>query len=123
MRYKDFLFKANKVHDNKYIYNFSEEWWLKSYKNNKCIVSITCPEHGRFEQMVYNHLQGYIGCKECSLLNRPISNKIKHEEFINIIHGNKYNYSLITKDWWNNNYINVNTLIPIIFPIHGKFKQ
>ena len=45
--------------------------------------------------------------------------KLTSEEFIeraNIIHKNKYDYSLV-------NYINARTKVKIICPIHGVFSQ
>lgn len=58
---KDFIEKANKVHNNKYDYKFSEY----TKKINK--IKIICPIHGIFEQIVSNHLDGK-GCQKCGNL-------------------------------------------------------
>lgn len=53
-----FIQQAKEVHGNKYTYN------KVNYINNKTKVTITCSEHGDFEQLPYNHLQGQ-GCPKC----------------------------------------------------------
>lgn len=52
------------------------------YKESKQYVTITCPEHGDFEQLIYSALQGKCGCKECanngtSILEKEIINYLK----------------------------------------------
>ena len=64
LSYQDFIKKAKEIHGDKYIYPFNEEWWQKNYINNKQKVSIICPQHGEFQQDVYNHLQSH-GCPKC----------------------------------------------------------
>lgn len=54
------LLKANRVHDNKYIYST-----LVDYKSNKDLLDITCPFHGMFRQAVVSHLRGQ-GCPSCA---------------------------------------------------------
>jgi len=102
-----FIKKVNIVHNNKYDYS------LVDYKNNKTKIKIICPIHGEFEQIPKEHLNGH-GCNRCAGLNKKTN-----DEFItqaNIIHNNKYDYSLI-------NYINDRNKITIICPIHGEFNQ
>lgn len=53
-----FCFKANLVHDDFYTYK------KFIYKNGKQKITITCPLHGDFKQMVEGHLFGN-GCKRC----------------------------------------------------------
>ena len=55
----DFVYKARKIHGDKYDYTKTE------YKNNKTKVCIICPEHGEFWQLPKHHLNGY-GCQKCS---------------------------------------------------------
>lgn len=107
-----FITKANLIHNHKYDYSFVE------YKNVTTKVKINCPTHGIFEQIPYNHLKGF-GCSRCG---REITRKhLSSSKNIFIekakqVHGNKYDYSLV-------NYINGQTKVIIICPIHGEFNQ
>jgi len=68
---KEFIEKANIIHNNLYSYNFT------NYINNKTPVIITCEKHGNFPQLPSNHLS-YRGCPTC--------NKSKNEiEISNIL--------------------------------------
>ena len=113
---KEFIKKANEVHGEGR-YDYSEV----VYKNNKTKVCIICHNHEepfRFRQKPNDHIQGH-GCPKCA---RKLRSEIQHmplEEFIERarkIHGDKYDYSKVI-------YINKNTKVIIICPIHGKFKQ
>jgi ferredoxin-like protein FixX len=55
---KIFINKARKIHGNKYDYS------KVNYINTHTNVIITCPEHGKFQQMPYHHLAG-CGCPNC----------------------------------------------------------
>ena len=102
-----FVNESIKIHGNKYDYS------KVNYINNHTKVIITCPIHGDFLQTPSIHLRG-CGCPFCSN-NIQLTN----EEFIKRsreIHGNKYDYSKV-------NYINIDTPVIIICPIHGEFKQ
>jgi len=104
---EEFIKQAKLVHENKYDYS------LVNYINFKTKVEIICRTHGVFKQTSYHHIKGY-GCSKCSK-NYSYST----EDFIqksNIIHNNKYDYSLT-------NYINSNSKVKIICPIHGEFEQ
>ena len=108
----EFIEKAKKVHGNKYNYSKTE------YINSQTKVCIICPEHGEFWQTPNNHLMGS-GCQKCYDICRGQKQRSTTEEFIKKakrIHGNKYDYS-------QTNYININTKICIICPIHGIFWQ
>lgn len=54
-----FIAKAKFIHGDKYIYTKS------IYTSAKEKITITCPHHGDFEQLVSGHLSGY-GCKHCA---------------------------------------------------------
>ncbi len=54
----DFAKKAKIIHDNKY--DYSKVIWHNADTN----IIITCPKHGEFLQIPYNHLLGN-GCKKC----------------------------------------------------------
>ena len=97
----------NKVHNNKYTYDFS------NYKNKHSKVSIICPEHGKFNQVAYQHLNG-VGCPTCAGCKKKTT-----DEFIieaNKIHNFKYDYSLTI-------YKNSHKKVKIICPEHGIFEQ
>lgn len=103
----EFIIKAKLKHNNKYDYS------LIDYVNNKIKIIIGCNKHGNFKQTPNNHLSGY-GCPVCGGKLR-----LNNKDFIDrceIIHNNKYDYTQI-------NYVNNNTKINIICPIHGIFKQ
>ena len=104
---KYFIDKAKIIHGNKYDYSCANYTGALSY------IDIICPTHGIFIQQVNCHLSG-CGCPKCFG-----GVKKTQEEFINstkIVHGNKYDYSLV-------NYVNHNTNIKIICPKHGEFNQ
>ncbi len=105
---KDFVNKANIIHDKKYDYS------LVDYINNRIKIKIICPIHGVFEQTPNNHLSKKQGCPKCKggikFLQKDYIEKVKK------IHNNKYDYKKV-------NYINCYTKIKIICPIHGVFEQ
>ena len=108
-----FINEANIIHNNKYDYS------LVNYINCKTKVKIICPIHEVFEITPDNHLSGH-GCKKCSI-DKISKTKIEISDlnFIdkaNIVHNNKYDYSLI-------NYVGSKTKIKIICPIHGIFEE
>ena len=105
---KQFIEDATKVHGGEFDYS------LVDYKNNCTDVEIICKKHGIFNQTPSNHLQGR-GCKKC--VNEKMTKKL--EVFIseaNIIHNNKYDYSLVE-------YIKGNLKVNIICSRHGVFEQ
>ena len=102
---KEFIEKANKVHNNKYDYS------KVNYINEKVPIIIICPIHGEFRQKPYAHLQGK-GCFECKGSKRKTN-----DEFIsqaNLIHNFKYDYSLC-------NYENAHKKVLLVCPEHGQF--
>ena len=96
----NFLDKAKKKYGNKYDY-------LTEYKNNYTKIKFKCCKHGEIEQFPQLHLKS--GCVLCNRQNVFISKS-------NVIHNNKYNYSLV-------NYVNKTSKIKIICPLHGEFEQ
>ncbi len=86
---KEFVIEAKVIHKNKYLYDKVE--YVKSEEK----ITITCPEHGDFEQTPYNHLSGK-GCTKCAITYKANKKCLTTEEFISrasIIHGNKYDYT------------------------------
>ncbi|MBP5723212.1 MAG: DUF723 domain-containing protein [Bacteroidales bacterium] len=76
-------------------------------------LTITCPIHGRFEQIPAYHLDSVYGCPECGRTACNATN----EEFIEkskIIYGDKYDFSKVL-------YVNSTTKVIVICPEHGEF--
>ena len=68
---EEWINKAKKIHNNVYSYDFC------NYNGYYSKVIITCPIHGNFEQLAYNHIQGK-GCPKC----RRSKMEIEIEEFL-----------------------------------------
>jgi hypothetical protein len=84
---------------------------------SKFLVKIKCPLHGIFLQEPRMHLQG-CECRQCGFDKTHNFNRITHEEWIyrsNIMHCNKYDYSLVS-------HVNIPKVI-IICQKHGEFLQ
>jgi very-short-patch-repair endonuclease len=107
MSTKDFINKANQVHNNQY--NYSKV----TYTGSRTKIIIICEHHGEFEQRADSHLGG-AGCPKCKY-NNPLA-KTMFIEKANKFHKNKYDYSLV-------DYLGSHTKIKIICPIHGEFEQ
>lgn len=105
---KDIFFKKCKeIHNDKYDYSLVE------YKNTNSKVKIICKDHGEFEQRASAHTSGQ-GCPECKFEDK----RTGLDEFLircKEIHGDKFDYSLITE------YINSNTKVKVICKKHGEF--
>jgi very-short-patch-repair endonuclease len=111
-RKKQFIEKANKIHNNKYGYSLVE------YINNHTKIKIICPVHGEFLQRPHDHLNHH-GCPLCKSEKIGFLKRDSREEFIEKarqVHGDKYDYSLVE-------YKSAHTKIKIICPIHGEFLQ
>lgn len=104
----EFISKCRTIHGDKYDYSKA------IYKNKNTKLTIICKKHGSFQQTPGDHIHKKTNCSKCA--NKvPLTN----EEFIsraNIIHNNKYDYSL-------SDYITSIKKIKIICPIHGLFRQ
>ena len=109
---EEFIIKSKKIHGNKYDYSKVD------YVNNTMKVCMICPEHGEFYQTPKDNLNG-CGCPKCALNKRRDKRRKNVNDFITEakkVHGDKYDYSKVE-------YINANTNIIIICPIHDEFKQ
>jgi len=71
---ENFIIKANKIHNNHYIYN------KIIYKSNCQKIEIICPKHGEFWQTPNSHLQQKAGCPKCG---KRISKQ--EENFLNFL--------------------------------------
>lgn len=107
-----FIIDANIIHDEFYDYSKS------NYINRYTKIDIICPIHGEFHQTPADHLTGR-GCIKCGRINnieKQLTSIFKFIEQSNIIHNNKYDYSLsILKGMMKK--------IIIICDLHGKFLQ
>lgn len=112
---EQFVIDARRVHGN--VYDYSES----VYVNNKTPLKIICNIHGAFSQTPNTHLRG-CGCRKCADDRTVERCRMTLEEFLSrskAIHGDKYDYSLVTAD----TLVNSHTEIEIICPKHGVFKQ
>jgi hypothetical protein len=103
---EDFIEKSNSVHNYKYIYEKS--FYIDSYT----MIGIECKEHGYFEQLPNNHMSGQ-GCPKCTGKSLSDDELLKR---MNIIHNNKYDYSLVL-------FTGMLNKVKIICSEHGIFEQ
>ena len=107
---KELFFKrCFEIHGDRYDYSITE------FKSSNDKVKIICREHGIFEQRASAHLNGQ-GCMECRLEKRRTGLDVFISRCFEI-HGDKYDYSLITE------YVNSKTKVDIICKKHGVFKM
>ena len=102
----EFVEKASKIHNNKYIYDKTK------YVNAETKIPILCLEHGTFWMTPMNHLLGQ-GCPKCS--GRGLSTS----EIVTMFrekHDDKYGYSKVV-------YNRMHEKVCIICPKHGEFWQ
>jgi hypothetical protein len=108
----EFIEEANKVH------NFQYDYSLTNFMKIDDKVIIICKYHGQFKQFAGNHLRGS-GCRKCANeehSKRQVSNKNAFVEKANVVHDNKYDYSLVE-------YVTSKKKVKIICPEHGVFEQ
>lgn len=109
---EEFIKKAREVHGDKYDYSKVE------YVDSKTKALIICKEHGEFWQKPNIHLQNK-GCIRCGRLRTAAFHSKSQEQFLQDavkIHGNKYDYSKAE-------YVDWQTKVVIICPVHGEFTQ
>jgi len=102
----EWIEKAKLKHGLKYNYTKVE------YINSMSKVEIICPKHGSFFQIAINHINRQAsGCPEC--VRKSI---YEHIDDFNKAHFNKFKYIEET-------FVNVDTKMEIICPVHGSFWQ
>lgn len=106
--FDDFLIKAKEVHGDKYEYD------MDSYYAKGSNINVTCSVHGAFETNAANHINKKTGCQLCRSEQIKTHSKEKFFEEVKKIHGNKYDYSLVTN-------FDFKEKIPIICSNHGVF--
>ena len=116
---RDFVKKANRLHNNKYTYgNFIEP----TNKIGKRKIEIFCSIHGEFEKSLTAHLNQRQECPYCAEVKRQKSfekRRLTTELFISrsiTAHNNTYDYS-------KTKYTNARTRITINCRKHGEFYQ
>lgn len=106
--------RAREVHGQKYDYSEMR------YETINDKVTIICPEHGAFTQIINNHINWQkANCPECSKIEGGLKRRISNEEWINRfneVHGEKYDYSNFQSFGAENKAI-------IICRNHGEFPQ
>ena len=105
-----YIAKAKETHGDVFDYTKTK------YTHPNVKVTITCREHGDFQQLMHNHIAGQ-GCPECK--NAKISAALRKpfQEFVQDakqVHGKKFGYS-------ETNY--TGTYITVICKKHGPFTQ
>ena len=110
---KEFIEQCMMIHDvNRYDYSYTK------YVTAKLLVKIICKKHGMFEQRAGAHLKGQ-GCPECATELFISQRSFTVEQFIEKarkIHGYKYDYKNVV-------YVNAETKVLMICPLHGEFSQ
>ena len=101
----------------------SNEKEILNIKNTQERVKIFCPYCNQIKNVKLRRIfyfNSICGCRTNGV-------KIQYKRFLDRakeIHGDKYDYSLITEEWWRENYKNSQkTKIPIICKKHGIFYQ
>ncbi len=109
---EDFIKRAKAAHGDRYDYSKIE------YRGVDSKVVITCPEHGDFEQIPYDHMKGR-GCAKCGAAKAVEARRHSLHDFVTsarLLHGDKYDYSKSV-------YVSSLTQIEIVCPDHGSFWQ
>lgn len=92
--YERFLIAAFKIHGNKYYYGLVK---AEDICNNKSIIKLWCGKCNLYwDTNIFNHITQERGCKSCS--NRLPWTYLRFIERAQIVHGNKYNYQLISPE-------------------------
>ena len=91
-------------------YDYSKTFYVN--KRNK--VTIICKEHGEFEVLPLNFLNG-VGCVKCYLKEQHRLIMLNNIEKAKKLYNNFYDYSCVDLD--------SDGLVEIICPTHGKFLQ
>lgn len=103
-----------RVHGDTYDYSKVE------YKGSQVEIAIICKEHGIFYQKPAYHMYVGCGCPVCGDIKRGLSERQTKSEFVEkarLIHGDKYDYSLVPEDALTSDKV------PIVCKEHGVFLQ
>jgi hypothetical protein len=104
---EQFVERAKNTHGTRYNYSKTK----MNGTSNK--VTITCLDHGDFNQLPHDHLRGS-GCRGCAG-NKKLTTR-NFIERASVVHDYKYDYS-------NVDYKNIKTKVDIVCKEHGIFSQ
>tara|TARA_B110000977_G_C11032865_1_gene475932 strand:+ start:68 stop:1636 length:1569 start_codon:yes stop_codon:yes gene_type:complete len=110
-----FLERSKEHHGDKYDYSKVK---INKNVNHQSKLTIICPIHGEFKQMMMNHVSGR-GCEKCSFKLISDKQSFSREDFIEKsqkVHGDKYNYDKV-------NYKTMVIDVIIVCKEHGDFLQ
>lgn len=110
---QQFIEEARRIYGDRYDYS------LVNYVNSDTPVKVICPKHGVFKIRPSKHINAQQGCHKCALERRGMEQRKSIDTFIEEarkVHGDTYDYSKVK-------YVNNNTKVTIICPIHGEFEQ
>ena len=108
----EFLKKAKQTYKSQYTYEDVV------YFNSRSKVTITCREHGSFQQTPGKLLAG-TGCPSCGLERRHKSRRLKKDEVLKrlkSVHGDALRFQI-------NEYENIRQKITVSCQLHGKFQS
>lgn len=112
-RLKEYIEKANKVHN--YKYDYSKTIYLSKSQGK---MTITCPVHKKdFYKRNDSHLSGQ-GCPDCGIKLRSVDRVVSKEECIKkavLKHGDSYDYSSVI------NFTTQRNIYQVTCRKHGKF--
>lgn len=117
---KKYTFDDFKILEKNSKLNFkliTEKYFNLNYKNTGTKLPVLCKKHGLIFQSVSSIKLKNI-CRSCYEDNK----KLKYARFIKKFRKD-YNYSLLSKKWFNDKYLNTYTKLPIICKTHGLFFQ
>lgn len=106
---QDFINKAEIIHSDKYDYSRVE------YTNAHIPVAIICKDHGVFHIKPTDHLSKHMGCTLYPGRHKR-SNKDAFIQKAKIVHGDKYDYSLV-------DYTGAHSKVKISCSTHGIFEM
>lgn len=106
-----FIAEATDRHGGRYRYDKVD------FVNATVKVTITCPEHGDFDQQPKEHRRGQ-ACPDCSgrAGSSPAARKAKFVADATALHDGRYDYSV-------SDFIDAKTAVVITCPDHGEFTQ
>lgn len=112
-RMQAFIDAATAKHDSRYDYSQVAAKFVNAHTK----VTITCPDHGDFDQTPNEHRRGQ-RCPDCSA-RRGSRAAVRRDLFIaqaQLLHGDRYDYRNVV-------YVNQHTPVTIICRAHGPFSQ
>ena len=123
-RFKNCTIHSRSNKNNRFTYNeFLEKYpgnyisW-EGHKLSHSQISIICPEHGEFSQVISSRINGH-GCQKCYFKSKVGKYRIDEDEYMASfldIHKDRYDYSKVV-------FCGAEGKIDIICRVHGVFRQ